>query len=339
MNYQLLGKSGLRVSELCLGTMTFGEEWGWGSNRDESQAVFDAYVDIGGNFLDMADGYTNGTSEKMVGEFIRGRRDEFVVATKFSFNQRRGDPNAGGNHRKNMAQALHGSLKRLGTDHVDLYWMHVWDELTPIEEVMRAFDDLVRSGKVLHIGLSDTPAWVASAANTLSDLRGWTRCEAVQVEYNLLLRTAERDLLPMARAYDMGVLAFGLLEGGTLTGKYNRQSDEPKRVSKPDPKALELADVLAGVAREIGRTPSQVAINWVRQQERGRIIPILGARTEAHIRDNLACLEFELTPEQLQRLAAANPLDLGFPHYFFHSQGTRDLIFGGTYDMIDRSPR
>ena len=175
MNYKLLGKSGLRVSELCLGTMTFGEEWGWGANKDESKAVFDAFVEAGGNFLDTADGYTNGTSEKFVGEFIRGKRDQFVVATKFSFNQRRGDPNAGGNHRKNMAQALEGSLKRLGTDRIDLYWMHAWDELTPIEEVMRAFDDFVRAGKVLYIGISDAPAWWVARANTLAELRGWTQ--------------------------------------------------------------------------------------------------------------------------------------------------------------------
>ena len=197
MNYQLLGKSGLRVSELCLGTMTFGEEWGWGSNKDESKAVFDTYVTAGGNFLDTADGYTGGTSEKLVGEFIRGRRDQFVVATKFSFNQRPGDPNAGGNHRKNMAQALEGSLKRLGTDRVDLYWMHAWDELTPVEEVMRAFDDFVRAGKVLYIGISDAPAWWVARANTLAELRGWTSFAGLQIEYSLAERTAERELIPI----------------------------------------------------------------------------------------------------------------------------------------------
>lgn len=335
MRYKLLGRSGLRVSELCLGTMTFGEDWGWGASKAECRKIFDAFAEAGGNFVDTSVNYTNGTAEQFVGEFIAPERDRFVVSTKYSLSTCRGDPNAGGNHRKNMQQSVELSLKRLNTDHIDLYWLHMWDYTTPIEEVMRAFDDLVRSGKVLHVGLSDTPAWVISSANTLADLRGWSRCVAVQVEYNLLLRSAERDLLPMAQAFDMAVLAFGLLEGGSLTGKYNRPSDEPRRLSRPDPKALELADVLADVARGIGRTPSQVAINWVRQQDRARIIPILGARKEAHIRDNLACVEFELTPEQLRRLADANPLDLGFPHYFFASEGTRDLIFGGTYEQID----
>ncbi len=335
MRYKLLGRSGLRVSELCLGTMTFGEDWGWGASKAECRKIFDAFADAGGNFVDTSINYTNGTAEQFVGEFIAPERDRFVVSTKYSLSTRRGDPNAGGNHRKNMRQSVELSLKRLNTDHIDLYWLHMWDYTTPVEEVIRAFDDLVRSGKVLHVGLSDTPAWVISSANTLADLRGWSRCVAVQVEYNLLLRSAERDLLPMAQAFDMAVLAFGLLEGGSLTGKYNRSSDEPRRLSRPDPKALVLADVLSDVAREIGRTPSQVAINWVRQQDRARIIPILGARKEAHIRDNLACVEFELTPEQLRRLADANPLDLGFPHYFFASEGTRDLIFGGTFEQID----
>ena len=174
MNYKLLGKSGLRVSELCLGAMTFGEDWGWGANRDESRAMFDLFASAGGNFIDTADGYTNGTSEKFVGGFVRGQRERFVIATKYSFNSHPGDPNAGGNHRKHMTEALHGSLRRLGTEYVDLYWMHAWDELTPVEEVMRALDDLVRAGKVLYVGVSDAPAWWIARANTLAELRGWT---------------------------------------------------------------------------------------------------------------------------------------------------------------------
>lgn len=174
MQYRLLGRSGLRVSELCLGTMTFGEEWGWGSSEEESRKVFDAFVEAGGNFFDTADGYTNGSSERMLGSFLASERDRYVVATKFSFSTRPGDPNAGGNHRKHMVEALEASLRRLGLDYVDLYWVHAWDQFTPADEVMRALDDLVRAGKILYAGVSDTPAWVVSQANTLAELRGWT---------------------------------------------------------------------------------------------------------------------------------------------------------------------
>src|SRR5438105_12665528 len=336
MKYKLLGRSGLRVSEMCLGTMTFGEDWGWGASKEEICRMFDAFVSAGGNFVDTSINYNNGSAAKFVGEFIASERDRFVVATKYSLSTRHGDPNAGGNQRKNMLRTVEQSLKQLHTDYIDLYWLHMWDYLTPIEEVMRAFEDLVRAGKVLYVGMSDTPAWVISSAQTLAALRGWSPLVAVQLEYNLLLRTAERDLLPMAKAFDLGVLAFGLLEGGSLTGKYNGESNEPKRLSRPDPKALELAAILMQVAGEIGRTPSQVAINWVRQQDRARIIPIIGARKEAHLKDNLASLDFELAPEQLKRLSDANPLELGFPQYFFASKDTRNLIFGGTYELIDR---
>ncbi|HXR09254.1 MAG TPA: aldo/keto reductase, partial [Candidatus Acidoferrales bacterium] len=219
MNYKLLGKSGLRVSELCLGTMTFGEDWGWGANQDESKAIFDAFAAAGGNFIDTADGYTNGTSEKFVGEFVGSERERFVIATKFSFNSHPGDPNAGGNHRKHMVEALHGSLQRLGTDYVDLYWMHAWDELTPVEEVMRALDDLVRAGKVLYVGISDAPAWWIARANTLAEWRGWTPFIGLQIEYNLIARTPERELLPMAAALGLGVTAWSPLASGWLTGK------------------------------------------------------------------------------------------------------------------------
>src|SRR5262249_43858719 len=186
MRYKLLGRNGLRVSELCLGTMTFGEDWGWGSSHQVSRQVFDAFAEAGGNFLDTADGYTNGTSERLVGEFVRPQRARWVVATKYSFNQRPGDPNAGGNHRKNMVQALEGSLKRLGTDYVDLYWVHAWDGLTPVEELMRGLDDMVRAGKVLYVGVSDAPAWQVSRANMLAQLRGWSPFVALQVEYSLV---------------------------------------------------------------------------------------------------------------------------------------------------------
>lgn len=338
MRYKLLGRSGLRVSELCLGTMTFGEDWGWGASKEESRKIFDAYVEAGGNFIDTACNYTNGTSEKYVGEFVAPDRDHFVVATKYSLTTRRDDPNAGGNHRKNMTRSLEASLKRLNTDYVDLYWLHMWEFTTPVEEVMRALDDMVRAGKVLYVGVSDSPAWIASQANTLADLRGWSRFVALQVPYSLADRAVERDLLPMARAFDMAVLAWGVLEAGELTGKYNRENSEPKRNERIGDRNRRLAEEVMALAAEIGRTPSQVAINWVRQQHGPHdapVIPIIGARKEAHVRDNLGCLDFTLSADQLGRLSAAGPIDLGFPHSFLADDGVRGLIFGETYANLD----
>jgi aryl-alcohol dehydrogenase-like predicted oxidoreductase len=336
MRYKLLGKSGLRVSEVCLGTMTFGEDWGWGATKDESRKIFDRFVEAGGNFVDTSNNYTNGTSEKYVGEFVAADRDHFVVATKYSLTERKDDPNAGGNQRKNMRRSVEGSLRRLKTDYIDLLWLHMWDGLTPVEEVMRAFDDLVRAGKVLYLGMSDTPAWVAAQANTLAEWRGWSRLVALQAPYSLADRGVERDLLPMARAFEMAVTPWGLLEGGELTGKYNSPSSEPKRYENADERNKTLAKTVMEVAREVGRAPAQAAINWVRQQrQKSLIIPILGARTEAQMKDNLGCLEFELTAEQLARLEAASPIQLGFPHSFLASDHVRGLIHGNTFALID----
>jgi aryl-alcohol dehydrogenase-like predicted oxidoreductase len=337
MRFRLLGKSGLRVSELCLGTMTFGEEWGWGASKDESRRIFDAFASAGGNFLDTANNYTDGTSERFVGEFISADRDHFVLATKFSLSMRKDDPNAGGNHRKNIVQALDASLRRLGTDRVDLYWLHMWDFLTPVEEVVRALDDLVRAGKVLYVGFSDTPAWVVAQAVTLADLRGWARCVAAQVPYSAADRDVERELLPMARALDLAVTAWSPLEGGVLTGKYNRDTGEATRYKRSGirPARLALAEQIAALAAELGRTPAQVALNWVRaQQRRAVIIPIVGARTEAQMRENLGCLEFTLDDKSLARLDAAK-IELGFPHAFLASDHVQELIFGTTRPLID----
>lgn len=336
MRYKLLGKSGLRVSELALGTMTFGEDWGWGASKEESRRIFDTFVAAGGNFIDTANNYTNGTSERYVGEFIAAERERFVVATKYSLSTRADDPNGGGNHRKNMMQAVEASLRRLNTDYIDLYWLHMWDFTTPVEEVLRGLDDLVRAGKVLYVGISDTPAWVVAQANAIAEMRGWSRFIALQLPYSLADRTPERDLLPMAKALDMAVTPWGLLEGGELTGKYNQPSDEPKRYEGAGKKALSLAETIMNMAAVIGRSPAQIAINWVRQQQaKSLIIPILGARTEAQMRDNLACLEWELTPEQLAALTQHSPIDLGFPHSFLSSEHVRGLIFGQTFSQID----
>ena len=335
MRYKLLGRSGLRVSELCLGTMTFGDDWGWGAPKAESKEIFDAFIEAGGNYIDTANNYTNGTSEKFVGEFIASDRDRFVVATKYTLSERPTDPNFGGNHRKNMFRSIEGSLERLNTDHVDLLWLHMWDGMTPVDEVLRALDDLVRAGKVLYVGISDTPAWVVAQANATADLRGWSRFVAYQGEYSLASRAPERDILPMTRALDMAFTPWGILEGGELTGKYNVPSNEEKRSKDTSPRIKSLATELVSLAEEIGHTPSQVAVNWVRQQPY-LVIPILGARRRKQLIDNMGCLDFELTLEQLQRLSDASPIDLGFPHSFLGSDHVRGLIFGKTFDLLDR---
>jgi aryl-alcohol dehydrogenase-like predicted oxidoreductase len=335
MRYKLLGASGLRVSELALGTMTFGETWGWGASKDECRKIFGAFAEAGGNFVDTANNYTDGTSEEYVGDLVAADREHFVVATKYTLSTRRDDPNAGGNHRKNMVQALDASLRRLRTDYVDVLWLHMWDGLTPVEEILRAFDDLVRAGKVLYVGFSDTPAWVVSRAHAIATVRGWTPPVAVQLPLSLADRGAQRDLLPMAGELDLAVCAWGTLEGGTLTGKYFADDRRPRRYSS-DPGETEqtLAREVMAVAEEAGCTPAQVAVNWVRQQP-GRVIPILGARTEDQARDNLACLDHELTPEQLDRLTQAAPISLGFPHDFLASEHVTGLIFGETRPLID----
>src|SRR5919197_6373637 len=267
MKYYLLGKSGLRVSEICFGAMTFGEEWGWGTSKEESRKVFNEYIDAGSNFIDTANNYTGGTSEKYIGEFIASDdRDRFVLATKYTSNTRRGDPNAGGNHRKNMVQSLEASLQRLNTDYIDLYWVHAWDPMTPIEEMMRALDDMIRAGKILYTGISDAPAWIVSQANTLANLRGWNEFIAIQIEYSLIERTSERELLPMAKALDLGVAAWSPLGGGVLSGKYNdRHQSEAKRFSEENPMSaafvnernLLIANEVQTIAKEMSKSPSQ----------------------------------------------------------------------------------
>lgn len=333
MRYKLLGKSGLRVSELCLGTMTFGDDWGWGAPKEESREIFDAFVEAGGNFIDTANNYTDGTSEKFIGEFTKAERDHFVIATKYTLTEFAADPNFGGNHRKNMRRSVEGSLRRLDTDHIDLLWLHMWDGMTPVEEVMRALDDLVRAGKVLYVGISDTPAWVVSQANTLADMRGWSRFVAYQGVYSLATRAPERDILPMTQAMEMAFLPWGILEGGEITGKYNAPSEEPKRSKDTSDRIKKIASVLMELAKETGHTPSQIAINWVRQRPY-HMIPILGARSEKQLREDLGCLDFELTPEQIDCLNEASPIDLGFPHSFLGSDHVRGLIFGKTFSQI-----
>jgi aryl-alcohol dehydrogenase-like predicted oxidoreductase len=334
MRYTLLGESGLRVSEVALGTMTFGEAWGWGASEAESRRMFEAFVEAGGNFVDTACNYTDGQSESIVGALVESARDRFVVATKYTLTAHRDDPNAGGNHRKNLVQTLEASLRRLRTDYVDLLWLHMWDGMTPVAEVVRALDDLVSSGKVLYVGISDTPAWVVSQAVTLAELRGWSPFVALQAPYSLADRDVERELLPMARALGLTFTPWGMLEGGALTGKYLDESDEPRRYDGVGPKANALAREVIAVAEVLDVTPAQVAIAWVRAQP-WHTVPIVGARTGSQLRENLDALEVELEREQLERLAAASEFQAGFPRDFLESEHVRGLIFGDTFELID----
>ena len=290
MKYRLFGKSGLRVSELCLGTMTFGTEWGWGADKEESRRIFDTFANRGGNFLDTANRYTEGSSERFLGEFIKSERHHFVLASKYTLRDRTGDLNFAGSHRKNMMRSVEESLKRLDTEFLDILWVHAWDHLTPTEEVLRGLDDLIRSGKVHYIGVSDTPAWVVSHANTLAELRGWTAFTGLQVEYSLLQRTPERDLLPMAQHFGMAVTAWGSIGGGALTGKYLK--GETGRVVEQSARRSERANGITAkvveVAEQIGRPAAQVAINWTRQNNPlVSVIPIVGARTAQQLEDSL----------------------------------------------------
>jgi len=323
--------------------MTFGTDWGWGADDETSKDIFDAYVGRGGNFIDTANFYTNGTSERLLGEFIGPDRDRFVLATKYTLNMRHGDPNAGGNHRKNMIRSVEDSLSRLGTDYIDLYWLHAWDFTTPTDEVMRGLDDLVRAGKILHVGASNAPAWKIAQANTLSELMGWTRFVAMQVEYSLAVRDVERELLPMARELGIAVLPWSPLAGGILTGKYSLQDLDDQRAGENQPwfgpenrslllteRRLAVANAVKTVAKEIGRTPAQVALNWLFTRE-GVVSLIPGARKLDQFEDNLAALEFTLDPAHLQWLEAASAIELGYPYDDICSEQVRDLITGGAH--------
>jgi aryl-alcohol dehydrogenase-like predicted oxidoreductase len=342
MKYRLLGNSGLRVSEASLGTMTFGDEWGWGSPKDEAQKVYETYREAGGNFLDTANFYTGGTSEKFVGEFIKGHRESVVLATKYSNAAPGNDPNAAGNHRKSMTQALEASLKRLQTDYIDLYWVHIWDGITPVEEVMRGLDDMVRQGKVLYVGISDAPAWWIAQANTLAEHRGWTRFIGLQIEYSLMERTVERELIPMARALNLGVLAWSPLARGVLTGKYHgegkadggRMTNEGmKEFLLGEQSAAPIISAVKSVSEQTGRGMAQVALAWLRHRT-VPVIPIIGARKVSQLQDNLASLDLELSTEQLKSLDDASRIELGFPQHLYEKEMVRAIRYGGVWDRL-----
>ncbi len=342
--YITLGRSGLRISPLCLGTMTFGTEWGWGSEENVSRSVFDGYVDAGGNFVDTADAYTGGHSEELVGKFIADRklRDRIVLATKFTFNAEPGNPNAGGNGRKNIYRALEGSLRRLRTDYIDLYWLHAWDTVTPAEEVVATLNDLVREGKIRHYGLSDTPAWYVARAYTLAEKESKERPIALQLEYSLVERNIEREHIPVAQELGLGICPWSPLASGFLTGKYKRQGEDGSgdgRLEKTkdsgnptlmrfNPQNWRVLDVLLEVAKEVGRQPALVALNWVATQP-GISSTIIGASKLAQLHDNLSSIEFTIPAELRRRLNEASAIASIHPYMFFESfiQG---MISGGT---------
>ncbi|MCJ2178279.1 aldo/keto reductase [Novosphingobium album (ex Hu et al. 2023)] len=326
-HYRLLGRSGLRVSPLALGTMTFGVgEGAWGSTEEEAQAMVDHFIDRGGNFIDTADFYGQmGGSEEWLGRLVKGRRHPLVISTKYSLTTQPGNPNASGNHRKNMVQSVEESLRRMQTDYIDLLYLHMWDFRTPVDEILRAFDDLVRTGKVLYIGLSDAPAWQASRMQAIAELRGWTQFCALQIQYSLVERTVEREMIPMAREMGMGVSPWAPLGQGVLTGKYTRadlgegsMDDIGSRkainamTGKLNARNLDIADVVVDVAKEIGCTPAQVALAWTLVNP-ATCSPVVGVRTPAQLEDNLGALEITLTDEHIERLDAVSAVPKVFP--------------------------
>ncbi|WP_153795920.1 aldo/keto reductase [Foetidibacter luteolus] len=338
MKYKLLGRSGLKVSELCLGTMGFGTEAGWGADKETSFKIMEAFGNAGGNFLDTANLYKQGTSEKIIGEFISSRdRDYWVVATKYSLKDNETNPNASGNNRKNMMRSVEASLKRLQTELIDVLYLHIWDDLTPIDEVLRGLDDLVRQGKINYAAISDTPAWVVAKGNTIAELLGWSQFVALQVEYSLLQRTPERELIPAAKHFGMTVTPWAPLAGGVLTGKYlkgdagrlkpesNRLNDNSTRITKE----------VVSIAEKLGAQPSQVALKWTMQQGFSSI-PVVGATKPAQLQENLETVSLVIPQEDMDRLDKASEIDLGFPGKFFKEDAVKMNNFGGFYDRIEK---
>ncbi len=336
MKQRLFGKSGLRVSELCLGTMTFGTEWSMGADYESSKGVFDCFAEAGGTFIDTANRYHYGTSEKWTGEFINADRDHFVLATKYSLSDRDGDVNFSGNHRKNLIRSVHDSLSRLDTEYIDLLWLHAWDFTTPVEEVMRGLDDLISSGLVHYIGISDTPAWIVSQANTLAEFRGWSSFIGLQIELSLIQRTPDRDLLPMARAFEMAVCAWGALAGGALTGKYLR-GEEGRVVAhsiRRSERSNSIAQAVVDAAATLQCPPAQVALAWLRQHNPS-IIPVVGARTASQLGESLKCVDVVLPNEVMQSLNEISAIELGFPHDFLAGDAAMGA-FGNSLRSIEK---
>ncbi len=343
-DYVTLGRSGLRVSPLSLGTMTFGTEWGWGSEEPQAREIFDRYTGQGGNFVDTADLYTQGKSEQMVGKFIADKklRDRIVLATKFTFNQEPGNPNAGGNGRKSIYQSLEASLRRLQTDYIDLYWLHAWDTVTPVEEVLATMNDLVRDGKIRYYGFSDTPAWYVARAQTLAEKEGKERLIALQLEYSLVERNIEREHIPAAQQLGIALCPWSPLGGGFLTGKYTREGNSGKGVGRLETtkasgnpafdkfseRNWKISDALVAVAKQINKPPAQVALSWVITQP-GVTSTIIGATKISQLNDNLQAAEISIPPDLRKRLDEVSAPETVHPYIFF-SGNIQDMVTGGT---------
>ena len=338
MRYQLLGNTGLKVSELCLGTMGFGTTNGWGTDEQNAFKIIDAFGNAGGNFLDTANFYQKGETETILGNYLKSAdRDYWVVATKYSLYDNKTNPNASGNNRKNLIRSVDESLKRLQTDFIDVLYLHIWDWLTPAEEVLNALQNVIQNGKVNYIAISDTPAWVVAQSQTIAELRGWSKFAALQIEYSLLQRTPERELIPMAKNIGLTVTPWAPLAGGALTGKYLR--GEQGRI-KPESKRLNnyaqtVTQEVVNIADELGVEPSHVALQWTRQQD-FKCIPIVGATKLSQLQENLQMLELQLSPSHMERLNNISKIDLGFPGEFYNEEAVKLNNFGGFYDKIDK---
>ncbi len=338
MKYKLLGRSGLKVSELCLGTMGFGTENGWGADRDTSFQIMEKFAEAGGNFLDTANFYKSGTSEKIIGEFMsQTDRDYFVLATKYTLFDNKTNPNASGNNRKNMMRSVEESLKRLKTDFIDVLYLHIWDDITPIDEVLHGLDDLIKQGKILYPAISDTPAWIVAKGNTLAEFMGWSQFIALQVEYSLLQRTTERELLPMAKHFNMSVIPWAPLAGGALTGKYLR--GEKGRI-KPESNRLNensqrITNEVVAIAKKLGIEPSQVALKWTMQKQQS-VIPVVGATKPAQLEENLKTVDITIPDEDIQHLDEVSAIDMGFPMKFFKEESVKTNTYGGFYDKVEK---
>jgi aryl-alcohol dehydrogenase-like predicted oxidoreductase len=343
-DYTTLGRSGLRVSPLCLGTMTFGTEWGFGVEEKASKEIFDRYIGAGGNFLDTADGYTAGHSEEMVGKFVAdgNLRDRVVIATKFTFNAQAGNPNAGGNGRKNVYRALEGSLRRLKTEYVDLYYLHAWDRVTPVEEVVSTLNDLIRAGKIRYYAFSDTPAWYVARAQTLAEKDGKEGLIALQLEYSLIERNIEREHVPVAQELGLGICPWAPLAAGFLSGKYRREGSdwqgegrfaEFRKAGSPLLRQFTetqwtVLNAVMDVAKKLGKSPAQIALNWVATQN-GITSAIIGATKLSQLDDNLGAIEFAIPAELRTLLGEASAIEPGAPYGFFQPM-LQSWIAGGT---------
>lgn len=337
MKYKMLGKSGLRVSELCLGAMTFGENWGYGSDEEGSRQCFEAFVEAGGNFIDTANNYTEGNSEKLLGKFIHENRERYVIASKCTLcspmgSKYPGDPNATGNNRKHLREELEHTLKRLNTDYLDVLYIHGWDFATPVEEVMQTLNDFVRSGKVNYLGISNTPAYIVARANTIAEERGWSRFDVYEGQYNLLSRTIELEVMPMANDLGLTVTCWQALAGSLLTGDEESINTRVKvGYTPPTDKQWKVIHVVSTIAKEVGATNPEVALNWLRQKP-GVVIPILGSRSAKHLKANFKCLDWELSDEQINTLNEATKIEFGYPQ-----REVSKIISGMIYNnMLDK---